>query len=62
MNQRMVTALLFAASGLSVQAQSLSDAFSQGTALGRSGNAAARAQINGNALQTNVPGYTTNPP
>ena len=62
MNQRMVTALLIAVSSLSVHAQSLSDAFSQGTALGRSGNAAARSQINGNTAQSNVPGYTTNPP
>ncbi|MBP6854213.1 MAG: hypothetical protein KA164_21635, partial [Rhodoferax sp.] len=62
MNQRLVTALIFAVSSLSVQAQSLSDAFSQGTALGRSGNAAARSQINGNTAQSNVPGFTTNPP
>ena len=62
MNQRMVTALLIAASSLLAQAQSLSDAFSQGTALGRSGNTAARSQINGNTAQSNVPGYTTNPP
>ena len=61
MNQRLVTALIFAASSLSVQAQSLSDAFNQGTALGRSGNAAARSQINGNTAQSNLPGYTTNP-
>ena len=62
MNQRLVTALLFAASSVSVQAQSLSDAFNQGTALGRSGNTAARSQINGTTAQSNVPGYTTNPP
>jgi hypothetical protein len=62
MNLQAITALLIAASSLSVQAQSLSDAFNQGTALGRSGNAAARSQINGNTAQSNVPGYTTNPP
>jgi hypothetical protein len=62
MNLQAITTLLIAVSSLSVQAQSLSDAFNQGTALGRSGNAAARSQINGNTLQTNVPGYTTNPP
>ena len=62
MNQRIATALLIAASSLSAQAQSLSDAFSQGTALGRSGNTSARSQINGNTAQSNVPGYTTNPP
>ena len=62
MNLPAITALLIAVSSVSVQAQSLSDAFSQGTALGRSGNAAARFQINGNTAQSNVPGYTTNPP
>ena len=62
MNLPAITALLIAVSSVSVQAQSLSDAFSQGTALGRSGNAAARSQINGNTAQSNVPGYTTNPP
>ena len=62
MNLPAITALLIAVSSVSVQAQSLSDAFSQGTALGRSGNAAARSQINGNTAQSNVPGYTTNSP
>lgn len=62
MNLPAITALLIAVSSVSVQAQSLSDAFSQGTALGRTGNAAARSQINGNTAQSNVPGYTTNPP
>jgi conjugal transfer mating pair stabilization protein TraN len=62
MNLPAITALLITVSSVSVQAQSLSDAFSQGTALGRSGNAAARFQINGNTAQSNVPGYTTNPP
>ena len=62
MNLPAITALLIAMSSVAVQAQSLSDAFSQGTALGRSGNAAARFQINGNTAQSNVPGYTTSPP
>ena len=62
MNLPAITALLIAMSSVAVQAQSLSDAFSQGTVLGRGGNAAARSQINGNTAQSNVPGYTTNPP
>jgi hypothetical protein len=45
---------------LAVQAQSLSDDFNQGAALGRSGNTAARTQINANTAS--VPGYTANPP
>lgn len=44
------------------QAQSLSDAFNQGAAMGRSGNAAARTQINPTTAQGTVPGYTTSPP
>lgn len=47
---------------LPAHAQSLSDAFNQGAALGRSGNAAGSGQITGNAAQATVPGYTTNPP
>ena len=43
-------------------AQSLSDAFNQGAAMGRSGNAAARTQINPTIAQGTVPGYTTSPP
>lgn len=43
-------------------AQSLSDAFNQGAATGRSGNAAARTQINPTTAQGTVPGYTTSPP
>ena len=43
-------------------AQSLSDAFNQGAAMGRSGNAAARTQINPSTAQGTVPGYTTSPP
>ena len=43
-------------------AQSLSDAFNQGAAMGHSGNAAARTQINPTTAQGTVPGYTTSPP
>ena len=43
-------------------AQSLSDAFNQGAAMGRSGNAAARTQINPTTAQGTVPGYNTSPP
>lgn len=43
-------------------AQSLSDAFNQGAAMGRSGNAAARTRINPTTAQGTVPGYTTTPP
>jgi hypothetical protein len=62
MNPKTIAVLLIAALHLSVHAQSLSDAFNQGTALGRSGNSAARAQINGTTAQANVPGYTSSPP
>ena len=54
--------LLIVVLSLTAQAQSLPDAFNQGAAFGRSGNAAARAQINGNTAQSSVPGYTANPP
>ena len=62
MSLRTTAALLIAALSLSAQAQTLSDAFNQGAALGRSGNTAGRSQINGNTAQSSVPGYTTNPP
>lgn len=62
MSLQTTAALLIAALSLSVQAQTLSDAFKQGAALGRSGNTAGRSQINGNTAQSSVPGYTTNPP
>jgi hypothetical protein len=45
-----------------VHAQSLSDAFNQGAAMGRAGNAAARTQINPTTAQGTVPGYTASPP
>jgi len=53
---------LLAATSLSAHAQSLSDAFDQGAALGRSANAPARAGISGAAAQSHVPGYNTAPP
>ena len=62
MSPRIILVLLIAVLRLTVQAQSLSDAFNQGTTLGRSGNAAARTQINGSTAQSSVPGYTANPP
>ncbi len=62
MSRRTLFAMLIAASSLSVHAQSLSDAFSQGAELGRSGNTAARSQINGSTAQSHAPGYSTSPP
>ena len=64
MNRRIALILLtaLAAGTLPAQAQSLSDAFNQGAALGRSGNAAARGQISGSTAQSTVPNYTTTPP
>ena len=41
---------------------SLGDAFEQGKALGRTGNAAARGTISGSTAQSTVPNYTANPP
>lgn len=61
MSLRTIAALLSAALSLTVQAQSLSDAFNQGASLGRNGNTAARSQINGTTAQSIVPGYTANP-
>jgi hypothetical protein len=53
----LITALALPAHG-----DALSDAFNQGAALGRSGNAAARGQISGNSAQATVPNYITAPP
>ncbi|MBS0382329.1 MAG: hypothetical protein JSR56_07840 [Proteobacteria bacterium] len=41
---------------------SLGEAFEQGKALGRSGNAAARSNISGGTAQSTVPGYTASSP
>ena len=38
------------------------EAFEQGKALGRTGNASARGIISGSSAQSSVPGYTANPP
>ena len=54
--------MLLSLSTQPAHAQSLSDAFNQGAAMGRSGNAAARTQINPTTAQGTVPGYTTSPP
>ena len=55
--------LLTAAHGAFAQSPpSLGDAFEQGQALGRSGNATARGAISGSTAQSTVPNYTTNPP
>ena len=58
----LLPVFLIAVLSVTVQAQSLSDAFNQGATLGRNGNAAARAQINSSTAQFSVPGYTANPP
>ena len=55
----LVFIVLAAAS--SARADSLSEAFSQGGQLGRSGNTQARGQVNGDAARSTVPNYTTNP-
>ena len=55
-------AVLLSLSTQPAHAQSLSDAFNQGAATGRSGIAAARTQINPTTAQGTVPGYTTSPP
>ena len=62
MNLRCVVAIGFAGLSTSVHAQPLNDAFNQGAALGRSGNAAARDQITMGTAQSKVPGYTATPP
>ncbi len=59
---RSLVVLVIAALAMPAYAQSLSDAFNQGAALGRTGNAAARSQISGSTAQSTVPHYTTTPP
>lgn len=54
--------MLLCAAAWPAQGQSLSDAFEQGSALGRNGNAAARSTIHGDTVPSHVPGYTANPP
>ncbi len=55
----LLIAILAAASG--ARADALSDAFSQGSQLGRSGNAQARQGITSDAARSTVPRYTTSP-
>ena len=55
----LIFVVLTAAS--SARADSLSDAFSHGQQLGRSGNTQARGQVTGDAARSTVPYYTTNP-
>jgi hypothetical protein len=62
MNLHTLPALLLATCILPGHSQSLSEAFEQGTALGRSANTAARAQINADSASSNVPGFSTTPP
>ena len=59
---RALAVLLLATLGLPLNAQPLADAFDQGAALGRSGNAAARGQISSGTAQATVPHYTAQPP
>ena len=47
MNPKHLLSIVIAAHAVHAQAQSLSEAFEQGSVLGRSGNAAARTQIVG---------------
>ncbi len=61
MDRRLVLSLI-AVLAVPAHADSLSDAFNQGTTLGRSGNAAASGQISGSIAQATVPNYTTAPP
>ena len=62
MTMRLLGVLPLALLALPGHAQSLSDAFNAGAALGRSGNAAARGQISGATAGATVPHFTTTPP
>ncbi|MBE0625495.1 MAG: hypothetical protein IH606_11840 [Burkholderiales bacterium] len=62
MTMRSLLVVLIAALAMPAHAQSLSDAYNQGAALGQTGNAAARSQINGSTAQSTVPHYTTTAP
>src|SRR4051812_39911808 len=59
---RYLTLLLLLVLTASVQAQSLSDAFRQGSDFGQSGNTNARSGIANGTPQTIVPGYSATPP
>ena len=60
----LIRVLLFVVliAGSTAHADSMSEAFSAGGELGRSGNAQARGQVTGEAASTTVPNYTANPP
>ena len=62
MTLRALAAIALATLGVPAHAQSLSDAFNQGAALGRHGAATARSQLNSGTAQSTVPHYTTAPP
>ena len=59
----LVRALLFliVAASSTARADSMSEAFSQGGDLGRTGNTQARGQVTGGTASSTVPNYTTNP-
>lgn len=59
---RSILPVLIATVALPAHAGPLSDAFNEGAALGRSGNTAARSQINGSTAPSMAPHYTANPP
>ena len=59
---RTLIPMLFATLALPAHAGPLSDAFNEGAALGRSGNTAARSQINSGTAPSIVPHYTTTAP
>ena len=60
----LIRVLLFVVlvAGSTAHADSMSEAFSAGGELGRSGNTQARGQVTGEAAGTTVPNYTANPP
>src|ERR671918_723948 len=59
----MLTRLLFLfCITSSAWADSMSEAFSKGGELGRSGNTQARQQVTGQAASSTVPNYTASPP
>jgi hypothetical protein len=62
MTMRPLLPIVFATLALPVHAGPLSDAFNEGTALGRQGNATARGLINGSTAPATAPHYTTTPP
>lgn len=59
---RALPLFILALLGAPAHAQSLGDAFSEGTTMGQTGKAAARGQINTGTAQSIVPGYNASPP